>query len=206
MTEETKEKKQPRKTAEEEALEQFSPEMEMDYLIRVQQNALTETKYHFYQLYKHLSPIQIEKGKTNKWSAKQHEEWGTDRNEDGTHRSELFDGVPYEHNYVVAIPETGEWKSFKSRVEITQDRTSGAMYPYAKGSKHETARMAVYDSSKLMSLACSMALPENCENEVAYLTARDIKEAALMLLSTEAERRQEAELYDEMLDIRGEEE
>ena len=118
------EKKPEKETAEEEALEQYSPEMDMDFLIRMQQNALTETKYHFYKLYD-TGP-----GRAT-WSDSQHEEWKTDRNEDGTRKSELFEGVPYNHKYVVAIPETGEWKSFKSRSEITQDRTSGAMYPFA---------------------------------------------------------------------------
>ena len=83
---------------------------------------------------------------------------------------------------------------------------AGAMYPYARWSKHEKARMEVYSSVKTMTLALSKALPENCENEIAYLTARDIREAALMLLSIESQRREEAEFYQEIADIRSEEE
>tara|TARA_R100000808_G_C2089251_1_gene110264 strand:- start:107 stop:670 length:564 start_codon:yes stop_codon:yes gene_type:complete len=169
------------KSAEDEIEEWKEPEFPMDYLIRTQENTITQTKYLFYKLYD-----VSDKG----WSDEQKEEWGHHVNEDGFRKSELFDKVPAEHRYVVAIPETGEWKSFRTRSEVTQDRTGGAMYPYAQWSVHETARMKSYGAIKLMSLACSKVLPENAEDGVPLLQPKDIERAALMLLDLEAERRE----------------
>lgn len=204
--------KNKRKSAEEELLERYSPEMPMDFVERTQTNTFTETVYTLYKLYD--SNKVSKDGETSKktpWTTKQFEEWGHHLNDDGTRKSELFEGIPADHKYVVALTETGEWKSFKTRREITMERgwnnpLAGAMYPYARWSKHEKARMEVYSSVKTMTLALSKALPENCENEIAYLTARDIREAALMLLSIESQRREEAEFYQEIADIRSEEE
>ena len=204
--------KNKRKSAEEELLERYSPEMPMDFVERTQTNTFTETVYTLYKLYD--SNKVSKDGETSKktpWTTKQFEEWGHHLNDDGTRKSELFEGIPADHKYVVALTETCEWKSFKTRREITMERgwnnpLAGAMYPYARWSKHEKARMEVYSSVKTMTLALSKALPENCENEIAYLTARDIREAALMLLSIESQRREEAEFYQEIADIRSEEE
>ena len=200
--------KNKRKSAEEELLERYSPEMPMDFVERTQTNTFTETVYTLYKLYD--SNKVSKDGETSKktpWTTKQFEEWGHHLNDDGTRKSELFEGIPADHKYVVALTETGEWKSFKTRREITMERgwnnpLAGAMYPDARWSKHEKARMEVYSSVKTMTLALSKALPENCENEIAYLTARDIREAALMLLSIESQRREEAEFYQEIADIR----
>ena len=202
--------KKKRRSAEEDLDERFSPEMPMDFVERTQTNTFTETVYTLYKLYD--SSKVSKDGETSKktpWTKKQVEEWGHHLNDDGTRKSEVFEGVPGDHKYVVALTETGEWKSFKTRREITMERgwdnpLAGAMYPYARWSKHEKARMEVYSSVKTMTLALSKALPENCENEVAYLTARDIREAALMLLSIEEERRAEAEFHNEMIDTRSE--
>lgn len=178
------------KSAEEELLDEWKePEQPMDYLIRQQVNAITQTKYLFYKLYD-----KSDKG----WSDEQKEEWGNHIDDDGFRKSELFQEVPAQHRYVVALPETGEWKSFKTRSEVTQDRTGGAMYPYAKWSKHESARMEAYGAMKLMSLACSKVLPENCDDEKAYLRPADIERVALILLEIDEERRELAEHYDEL--------
>ena len=80
------------------------------------------------------------------------------------------------------------------------------MYPYARWSIHETARMEAYGAMKLMSLACSKVLPENCEDEKTYLRAADIERAALILLEIDSERRDEAEFYDLLAAELGDEE
>jgi len=51
---------------------------------------------------------------------------------------------------------------------------------------------------KLMTLACSKVLPENCDNGVTYLKPSDIERVALILLSIDEERREESEFYDEL--------
>lgn len=164
------------RTAEDD-LTEFEPEQSIDFLWRTVINSRTGTKYLCYRL-----------------------DGGI--NEDGTRESELFEGVPSHHKYVVCLPDCGEWKSFKTRSEITQQREGtarpGALYPWAMWSKHETARMATYDAVKLMTLACSKALPENCEDEIAVLRPIDIERAALMLLGIEEERRDEAEHYRDL--------
>ena len=166
------------KTAEDD-LSEFEPEQSIDFLWRTVINSRTGTKYLCYRL----------DGKVN---------------EDGTRESELFEGVVSHHRYVVCLPDCGEWKSFRTRSEITQQRegtaTPGALYPWAMWSKHETARMATYDAVKLMTLACSKALPENCEDEIALLSPSDIERAALILLNIESERRAEAKHYLDLMD------
>jgi len=177
-----------KETAEDD-LGDYGPSQPMDYLIRQQENVITQTKYYFYKLYDPSDKA---------WSQEQKDEWGSAINEQGFRKSEIFDTVPAHHRYVVAIPETGEWKSFKTRSEVTQDRKGGAMYPYAMWSKHEKARMEAYGAMKLMTLACSKVLPENCDNGVTYLKPSDIERVALILLSIDEERREESEFYDEL--------
>jgi hypothetical protein len=89
--------------------------------------------------------------------------------------SEIFD-LQEGEKYVVAIPETGEYKAYATRSEVTKPG-SGAMYPWAKWSVTEQARMRIIDCANRISHAVNACIEGQIDVELLEWVADRLYEA-----------------------------
>jgi len=89
--------------------------------------------------------------------------------------SEIFE-LDSDTSYVVAIPETGEYKCVRTRSEATGPGT-GLLYPWAKWSESEQARMRVHRAADRISHAVNACVEGDLDVELLEWVADRLYDA-----------------------------